>query len=264
MKAFIVNDTTKIVTKGKRFQHFGCELVMQTFREQLKRVDIELVGTVGRKIVKVPPKTLVIVNGEGSVHHKRFPYMVNIANQYPAVFVNAVWQDNPSYPAMHKFKYVAVRESESFKQLPHDLPNAEIVPDIIFTSETLRSFKKPPPTQSIGKTDNSVDKNAGITAHITANHYLSNISQYEKLCVGRFHALIVASVLGIPFSAWKPTTHKNIGILTDMGVPHLYFETQQEALENIPDDFDERIAEYVEQAQLKIDRMFENFHNIKI
>ncbi len=263
MKAFIVNDTTKIISNGKHIQHFGCELVMQTFHEQLKRVDIELVGSVGRdKTFQVPKGTdLVIVNGEGSVHNGNRGYMLKIAQRYPSVFVNAVWENNPPHKALQKFKYVSVRESFSYQQLPKH-HNSEIVPDIIFASKTLRTFRKPVPTKNIGKTDNVTNKQAGITAHMPVKQYLNEISQYKSLCVGRFHALIVAAVLEIPFSVWKPNTHKNIGILTDMEVPHLYYKTQAEALQNVPKQFDERIRAYADQAQGRVERMFEKLHEL--
>lgn len=264
MKTFIINDTTKISKNGKFIQHFGCELVMETYREQLNRVGIELVGSVGReKNFKIPKEVdLVIVNGEGSIHNGQRSYMIDVANNYPTVLLNAVWQNNPPYPSLYKFKYITVRESLSYKQLPPNLPNAKIVPDLIYASSRLRKFQRLNPINDLGATDNATNKNAGFTIHCSADEYLFTISQYKRLCIGRFHALVAASVLGIPFTTWPSNTHKIQGILQDMKVPHLFFKTQEEALINTPSFFDEKISIYVEQTQKKINKMFENLHRL--
>ena len=53
MRVAIYNDTFIA-----RKPHFGCELVMTTFREQLDRVGIELVGTV--KLTERNPKNKIL------------------------------------------------------------------------------------------------------------------------------------------------------------------------------------------------------------
>lgn len=263
MKAFIVNDTTRIFKRGRPIVHFGCSLVMQTFREQLNRVGIELVGTSGRDEKIMIPKgvDLVIVNGEGSIHHGRHSRLVKVAKRYPAVLVNAVWQDNPSYPTLKAFKYIAVRESLSHNQLPKNC-NAHVVPDILYASATLRYYAKPKPTKGLGKTDNVVDKKAGFTIHVSVNEYLNTLCQYERVCSGRFHAAVAASILNIPFNVWSSSTHKMQGLVRDMGVPHLFHKTQKEALLNVPTTVDERIEEYATKAQITIEKMFEHFHEV--
>ena len=42
MNVVIYNDTLNAFNR----RHFGCELVMKTFEEQLNRVGIELLGTI--------------------------------------------------------------------------------------------------------------------------------------------------------------------------------------------------------------------------
>lgn len=256
MKVSILNDA--------RNGHFGCELVIQTYLEQLDRVGIEVVEIIpkrNRKFTISPKIDLVIVNGEGSLHNGRRQELVNVANNYPAILLNTVWQDNPS-TNLDKFKYVAVRESFSYKQLDN-ITNAEIIPDIIFTSSTLNKFKKPLPIKGIGITDNVMNKfqkqkHLGFSAAQPIQKYLLTMSKYSRLCIGRYHAAVAASVLNIPFSVWPSNTHKMIGMLTDMRVPHLHFNTQEEAIYGLPTFFDEKITLYTEQAQRKINTMFEN------
>ena len=259
MKVTILNDTC-----GK---HFGCELVMQTYRDQLERVGIEVVNTVPmktRNIVIPKEADLVIVNGEGSLHRGQHKQLIDIAAKYPAILLNSIWQDNPQYSALYKFKYISVRESFSYKQLPPNLTNVEIVPDISFTSKFLNSFQKPASVFDMGATDNVTEKGKGdgFSALQPANEFIPQLCQYNKLCIGRFHAVVAAAVLQIPFSVWQSNSHKMIGMLTDMGVPQLHFNNKVQAMANVPVEFDERIAEYVVGAQQKIDRMFENIHNL--
>lgn len=259
MKVTILNDTG-----GK---HFGCELVMQTYHDQLKRVGIEIIKTVPVKTkeIKIPKGTdLVVVNGEGSLHHGRHKQLITVANRYPAVLLNTVWQSNPNYPALYKFKYITVRESFSYNNLPKSLPNVEIVPDVTFASSFLCNYQKPVPTKDVGITDNVVEKGKsnGISALQPAGVFVPTMCQYRRWCIGRFHAAVVASVLQIPFSVWPSSTHKMKGLLTDIGIPHLHFNTKEEALKHVPEMVDEKIVKYTIEARKKIERMFENLHNL--
>lgn len=258
MKVFIVNDTTKIEKNGKCVKHFGCELTMKTYHDQFKRIGATVVGTSGRDRKPNIPKTvdLVVVNGEGSIHHGQRSHFLKIANSYPAVLLNAVWENNPHYPSLKKFRYISVRESLSSKQLPE----ADVVPDLVFASTVLRNFKKPKPKEELGKTDNVINRGAGFTAHQSTNEYLQTISKYKRICAGRFHAAIVASVLQIPFNVWQSNTHKMQALMKDMNMMHLFFKTQEEALEHVPATFDKQITTYVEQAQEHIERMFDQLH----
>lgn len=259
MKVVILNDT--------RGNHFGCELVMQAYHEQLGRVGVEVLKTFPLRtfIFDIPKETdLVIVNGEGSLHKGRYPCLVDIADEYPSVLLNTVWQNNPKYSSLYNFKYIAVRESSSYNALPPNLSNVEIVPDLSFSSTYLRNLRKLPPYKDLGFTDNVIGKNYDdeISALRPVNEFLSKICEYKRLCIGRFHGVVAASILQIPFSTWPSNTHKIEAMLTDMQVPHLHFETRDEALKNVPLVFDDKISSYVRKAQCKIDRMFENLHNL--
>lgn len=239
---------------------------MQTFHEQLIRIGAEVIKTVpvNTKKITIPKATdLVIVNGEGSLHRGQHRQLVDIANDYPAILVNSVWQDNPNYSALRKFRYVAVRESFSLKELPHNI-RAEVIPDLSFASSALLNFQKGQPTKDVGVTDNVTQKNqrSGITALQPVETFLTEITQYRRLCIGRFHAATTAAVLGIPFSVWPSNTHKMIGMLTDMGVPHLHCATKKQALDNVPEELDSRIEQYATTAREQIYHMFDNIPNL--
>jgi len=102
------------------YKHFGCELVMETFREQLNRVDCELVGTVTRNrynnkghVKKILDKAdLVIVNGEGSLHHNRRNDILSVGQKWNSILINTVFQANDGN-GLKDFRYFSCRESYS-------------------------------------------------------------------------------------------------------------------------------------------------------
>lgn len=258
MKAVLINDTVKKDRALHRIPHVGCQLVVDTYYEQCKRVGISIIRTFDRhERFIIPPKVdLVIVNGEGSLHHGRFPEMIKLAEHYPCVLLNTTWQDNPSYPSLKKFKMITVRESLSYKSMPKEL-NVQIVPDIVFLS-AIRHFIKGNPKRDIGITDNVINKQdkTGISMYQTLRDYLAEISNYSRLCIGRFHSVVISSLLEIPFSTWDSNTHKIKGMLTDMGISYYHFDTKEKALANVPTVFDKKIEKYVKQAQVKIENTF--------
>lgn len=255
MKAFIVNDTHKLG------QHFGCELVMDTYQQQLDRVDIELVGTqTHREELCVPDNVdLVIVNGEGTVHHGNNYHLVEIGKQYPAVFLNAVWQDNPTEWAteMSHYKYVSVRESRSSKQLPQ----ADVVPDIIFSNEYLLTRGAIKGANTF-VSDNVLNCDAGLRADVSSKEYTQRLLSHSNAVCGRYHTAVLCCVLGIPFSAWPSNTHKIAGLMADAGVPELYFDNQVTAMRNVPSVLAESIREYTQSAKKKVDKQFEKLYNV--
>ena len=266
MNIVILNDTSLQ-------NHFGCELVMRTFKEQLERINFKIIKTIPTHIIdiSIPKNTdLVIVNGEGTIHHGAGSHLIQCVNKYndiPFVLLNAVWQDNPVYDVLYKFKYICVRESYSFKCLPNDLDNVEIVPDIIFASNFVRQIKKTLSNEKshkdIGITDNVVTtSNFNISSRTSAINFIRNISQYKRICCGRHHGVAIASMLEKPFSAWPSNTHKIEGMMKDMNILDLHFNSQSEALLSIPKEFDPCIRDYVARANLKIESMFNKLNKI--
>ena len=261
MKIVILNDTSGY--------HFGCELVMQTYVEQFRRVGIEVVNTfpVGTKVFDIPESVdLVVVNGEGSLHHGGHEQLVQIAERYPSVLINSVWQQNPEYTALRKFKYIAVRESLSYHQLPTGLQHVEIVPDLCFGSSLLMNYQKPTHTKDIGFTDSVTESKTnrrGFTALMPAIDFLSTMCQYRRLCIGRFHAVVAASVLQIPFSCWPSNTHKIRGLLHDMGSLEHHFDTRKLAATNVSAEWNNpSIDQYVIDARISIDQLFNTITEI--
>jgi len=262
MKVVIINDTTG--------PHFGCQLVMETYQEQLNRVGIEIMGTIPRAVQSlneypdmIKKADLLIVNGEGSIHHGRRMELIELAKDYPAILINCVYQDNPLRESIRYFKYISTRETESANALKAHGIEAEIIPDIMLTSKRINHFKRAKPTKTLGLTDSILDLNSGFSAKVGLGQidlYLQTLAQYQTLCIGRYHGILAAAILKIPFSAWASNTHKNYGIMKDMGIKNLYAEKQADAIKLVPNDFDEKITRYVEDAKIKIDSLFEKIH----
>lgn len=92
--------------------------------------------------------------------------------------------------------------------------------------------------------------------------YLRTLSGYKRLCIGRFHAVVAASVLEIPFSCWESNTWKVSGMMQDMGAEQYVFPTFEEALSHVPESFDPNISEFAGNATPRIEKMFDRIADI--
>ncbi len=270
MKVVFVGDTSL----GSR--HFGCQLGCEAFREQFARTGLELLGSYPIPLAereswegRLDGADLVVVNGEGSLHHGRFMEALDVAAIKPAVLVNTVYEENPSDERLKNFRYIAARESLSAEAIRAEGVACDVVPDALFASSRLRNFRKPAPRRAVGRTDNAVKTRWRLgpvrigfrpgfspkTGH--PEDYLSKLCEYERLCIGRFHAAIAASVLGIPFATWESNTWKTRGLMRDMGVEHLHFGSSREARAHVPEQFDPQIAEFASAALGRVEAMFD-------
>ncbi len=78
-----------------RTPHFGCQFVGQSFREQFARAGLDLVASLPTRVESVQnhqrilaDADLVVINGEGSIHHGRFQNLIDLAADYPSALVN--------------------------------------------------------------------------------------------------------------------------------------------------------------------------------
>lgn len=255
----ILNDTSMYNS------HFGCQLVCQTFREQLARVGLKLhvslpgnfdLDTVDILLKKVD---IIIVNGEGSIHHGKSLHLIRIAGRYPSVLINCVYQDNPRLAELREFRLVAARESLSAEALSKHGADPLIVPDVMFASSFLNSFTPLiSPNEDLGITDNVTNPEAGFPPHTPlVAGYLQKLCSFKRLCIGRFHAAVAASCLGIPFATWDSNTWKLRGMMADMGLSHLHSKTLEDAIRHVPSFFDPSIVSYTKAARLKVEKCFD-------
>jgi hypothetical protein len=92
--------------------------------------------------------------------------------------------------------------------------------------------------------------------------YLNFLASHKRMAIGRFHAVICCSVMGIPFSSWDSNTWKTEGLMYDMGVSQLHFGSREEALKNVPEAFPEKITQFRSDARRRVELMFDRFAEI--
>lgn len=265
-----------------RTPHFGCQLVGQTFREQFARSGVELLASLPTKLESVPGwrqllarADLVVINGEGSIHHGRFQNLIDLAADHPCALVNCVYQENPANENLRRFQWISTRESLSAAAVRQAGAQAEVVPDVLFASSLLRSFvPTAPPSRDFGFTD-CAEKVVRRIGPLRLRHrpghspkakvvgdYLNFLASHRRMAVGRFHAAIACSVMGIPFSTWDSNTWKTEGLMSDMGVGHLHCASRDEALASAPREFPEQIAAFRIEARQRIEAMFDRLAEI--
>jgi len=244
-KVVILNDTS---ISG----HFGGKLVMNALYRELGLRDVEVLQRVqvrepweGYK--KIMDKAdLIIVNGEGSIHHGSRMELLEVAEYYPSALINAVYQEVPSNKWVKDFKYIAVRESLSQEKVAEHGGIATVVPDLLFT----HNIPRPEITEDLCLVDSCVSRGTGLKP--TEANFIRKMGSAAKVCTGRFHGACLAMLWGMPFSAYPSNTHKTKGMLMDAGC-NLYFDTQEEALDNIG-EFD--ATTYISNARKAISDMF--------
>jgi hypothetical protein len=271
----LINDTSLYSN------HFGCELVCQVFREQFKRLGLDLVLALPKRFdldeysEELNKVDLIVINGEGTLHHDKFSYLIDLAAIFPCVLVNCVFQANSPNKNLKNFLYVSTRESLSAAEIRKNSVNCDVVPDLIFASTFARVYPKQKMTKKLGITDNVVKEYHGVwpfrwrvkgfsATGQSAGLYLKNLMSCERIASGRFHAAVLCAVKGIPFSTWDSNTWKTQALMNDMGVSHLHFGSRQEAIRNVPEVFPEQISAFVEQARVKIDQMFNQIYAIAV
>ncbi len=275
-KVIFVGDTSL------RYNHFGCQMVGQAFREQFSRVGLNLIASLPTNFYEtisdwkelLTKADLVVVNGEGSIHHGRYQNLIDLACEFPCALVNCVFQENPENHNILKFKYISTRESYSAFALQEHGVKPNIVPDVIFVSSLLNSFiPETTQTKQYGFTDSVVKikrrlgpfrirDNAFSAETKVVGDYLNFLASHRGLAVGRFHATICCSVMGIPFSTYNSNTWKIQGLMKDMGIPHLHFELRQDAKRAIPKALPQSVTDYCVSAHIKVKNMFDELATI--
>jgi hypothetical protein len=239
MKVFVVNDT--------RSYHFGSSLVMQTIERELKTRGVEILGSSpshmhwGKYKDVMEKADLVLVNGEGSIHHSYRTELLTVANYFPSALINfSIYKYDEAFNGAVKdgakaFKLVVARESLSAAEwfrLTGDV--IRVVPDLSFGSYNFPNYG--PPTKEFGLFD-SVDMGPKRAKELGAiepfcEDFVRLADAYRVWCTGRFHGIALALMLGKPFTAYASNTHKNAGIMADAGLGHLYFGNNVEAAIN--------------------------------
>jgi|SaaInlStandDraft_7_1057024.scaffolds.fasta_scaffold81086_1 polysaccharide pyruvyl transferase WcaK-like protein len=145
-KAVILNDTS--------FEdHHGCELVMENIHRLLKNNNIQVIATNPTNVdwfnnkhfvKKISKADIVIVNGEGTLHHAqpRAKNLITIGKyvkenfRIPVVLINTTYQDNGDDFAeyLKYFDLIYVRDKLSQIELSRYNISSKVVPDLTYYS----------------------------------------------------------------------------------------------------------------------------------
>lgn len=261
MKVVIINDTSEQ-------SHFGCQLVMQAYRNLCDQFGMEIIYTIPGSSLwrmvehreKLNKADLIIVNGEGSIHNNMRVDLFGVANHYPSVLINTTFQKMTEVgDSLKNFLYISCREDMSRRFIEKFGVESDVTPDVIFSHKIKRTIE---PTKLMGFTDSSFNSKTKFDLiRLTRDpaSYIKELSTYKHLVIGRFHAICLAMMLEIPFSAYNANTWKNLGIMKDVGLTEYFRYNIEDAETVIPNLFPIHIKEYTESAPIKIRNMFEKF-----
>jgi polysaccharide pyruvyl transferase WcaK-like protein len=254
-KAAIINDTGGT-------GHYGCDLVMYRLREELARAGISEswshpVGQDWRPIaddlLQRPAVDVVIVNGEGSIHHAadrprarylpEFGQFARTRMGIPAYLINATIVDIDKDVANHlrMFDAIYVRDTGSQRELARfDIPSL-VVADLTVGAELAVASER----RGVCVTD-SVVKEAAAQLQATAasnkwttrrmhakrkglrvweswfrpdpdfREFAQFLSSHELVVTGRFHCATMCIATRTPFIAVESNTPKISWLLDDV------------------------------------------------
>jgi len=147
-KYILLNDTA-ILTSNV---HSGCSSVTGLIHAELQSIGLTCLASVNSveeiedKIYSLEDVALVIMNGEGSVHHdnSRITGLMDFAKlakdaDITTALINSVWQHNSSVMAkyLQYFDIVTVRERRSYEAIKSWHNDVRVVPDL-----SIKAFSK--------------------------------------------------------------------------------------------------------------------------
>lgn len=282
--AIVLNDTRRAS------EHLGCLTVMSNLLRLCAEQGIHVARTIepvdamnSAEFHKMLPLSdLVLVNGEGTMHHDAQAALellraVKHAKQQgkSTALVNSVWQGNRALnSSLELFDFIAVRDSRSQLELAAGGATAPaLAPDLSFWPQTPAPDlpgKGAVPNQVRCVVTDSVFRDLavllfdyaareklpfrvmvtwswqeGMSRHPIARSQpltLAGLLQASCLITGRFHAVCLAMKHGVPFLALPSNTHKVESLFIDAGLPVSDFM--------LPPEWEHRPAEFwVERAR---------------
>jgi polysaccharide pyruvyl transferase WcaK-like protein len=145
LRALVLGDTSAA-------PHHGCELVMANLRRGLADAGVDIVlehtgkawQADPRVVSALPAVDLLVINGEGTMHHDRpqgydFVEAAEVAarSKVPAYLVNCTWQQNSPKLAERAqvFRKIHVRESQSAAELAQVNTSSVVTPDLTLATD---------------------------------------------------------------------------------------------------------------------------------
>lgn len=214
--------------------HAGAAAVMLGLRRVLSENGWTLAS-------KNRPYDILVVNGEGNMHHgsvafhKKMKILTKaLSAGKPAYLVNTVWQENPSEydDVLHALSGITVREIYSQRDLfdRHGI-EARVIPDLSMYAPLSKycwwtNFRgKPAMTDFYFKDgtgfhrDNTIDPAARFLRfkRISWGNAVKSLKTASYLVTGRQHGVYAACKARIPFAASGGNTHKTHALVASAG-----------------------------------------------
>lgn len=246
MKICLINDTSKY--------HSGCKAVINFYNIYCKRKKYKIIKSIYSKelidIKTLKECNLVIVNGEGTMHHDTVSKTsidnnIDLALEYniPIKLVNTVWQDIEYNDRYKNLDQVIVREIDSYNAF---IDCCGFKPDICLDL----SYFGPIKNCDFKDFNNKIVVGDFFHANLVN---LNRFSKYDRLNIfenewdfivnslktaklyitGRHHGVYAACKARIPFVVHKSNTHKVSGLFKWAGVDIPIAENTDDIFDNI-------------------------------
>lgn len=261
-KAILFNDT-------RNESHIGCDLGIEAILKEYRNADINIIHTFNRRNTinkqnqvkeKIKECDLVLVNGEGSLHHgsQFFDVVLQLLpNNKPNFLINSLWQK--MYVPQHlldKFSLISVRETKSYEAIIDfvDESKVRVVPDMVFAHNIQMN--------PIGYGDSVMGglrnqlKNTNHYSPLqfkndnypSPNTYFSWLKSLDVYVTGRFHGVCLAALANVPFLTFPSNSHKIEGLLKDMNAQNLLIS-----------DINQVTEEKINEAKQTIDKIHKEY-----
>ncbi len=240
--------------------HCGCQAVMETLKEQSQKKNW--------KIARCYQKyNILIVNGEGSMHHNsnHFVNKMQILQKavdfgIPAYLVNTVWEENTNEydSVLKRLAGISTREILSQKELEnkHGIQSKYTIDASFFANIDTKSdftnyngqpvktdFYDPYTSKWTTLSDNFVNVPYISMTKNSWSSFVLSLKTSKYLITGRHHAVYAACKARIPFAASESNTHKISGLIKTAGVNIPIAQSPHE-LPNIISQIDQLKEEY--------------------
>jgi hypothetical protein len=259
LKALILNDTSSY--------HNGCKQVMHYLRQDLANCGYTVAGSIVGRIeylyhheYDLRDIDLVIINGEGSMHHDRLlpQALLKILTDAKKLgkktaLINTVWQAmtlTDEHKEVLQDTYISVRECLSQQEFEKDNISSDIHLDLSYFADVPIRFDRPK-NLVVGKFFSQKDWRPEQVPTIDIfkdswNDVVQKLSVTKWLVTGRHHEIYAACKARCNFVALSGNTWKNEGLAKTANVD-IIFKDEDLHHSKIPSflaECKERSAEY--------------------
>jgi len=221
MKIYLFNDTRNTC-------HSGCDAIMDVIDKHLKFIYKEKVNSFSYDVNSFTKANIILVNGEGTIHHNQDSanFLINILNKAQETnkktyLINTVFQDMKNCEkVIAKLDYFSVREPRSLKEAKKYHNKVEMFPDLCIDFDYSKGIKLGDYEIVRGWANEDIK---GDYPYLGLDNKFGDLIvtlKSAKLYITGQHHGIYASILAdIPFIPIKSNSHKIEGLIEWGGFP---------------------------------------------